>query len=184
MIGRGSRILKNKNKFTVIDLGNNMHRFGPWGSDLDWHKIFRSPNFYLDGILSDEDLEESFRYEMPDALRAQFAKSEDVYFNIKAMYIQSVREGDSSKVILERSIIHHAKICIENSEDLWDALALAKLLKDDIDYRIQRYTKCISKSTFNFVEWLKDDYKKKLNAYLRSNFDTVFEEIHGFPPED
>ena len=121
---------------------------------------------------------------MPEALRAEFAKSEDVYFNIKAMYIQSVREGDSSKVILERSIAHHAKICIENSEDVWDALGLAKMLKDDIDYRIQRYTKCISKSTFNFVEWLKDDYKKKLNAYIRSNFDEVYEEIHGFPPEE
>ncbi|WP_452602629.1 DEAD/DEAH box helicase [Pontimicrobium sp. MEBiC06410] len=184
MIGRGSRILKNKSKFSVIDLGNNLHRFGPWGSDLDWHKIFRSPNFYLDGILSDEDLESNFRYEMPEDLRKEFAKSEDVYFDIKKMYIESVRNGESSKVILERSIQHHAKICIENSEDLWDALALAKLLKDDIDYRIQRYTKCISKSTFNFVEWLKDDYKKKLNAYLRLNFDEVFEQIHGYPPED
>ncbi|HAI19655.1 MAG TPA: DEAD/DEAH box helicase, partial [Xanthomarina gelatinilytica] len=39
MIGRGSRILKNKNTFTVIDLGNNLHRFGPWGADLDWQRI-------------------------------------------------------------------------------------------------------------------------------------------------
>ena len=67
---------------------------------------------------------------------------------------------------------------------MFDALGLAKMIGDDIDYRIGRYTKCISKSTFNFVEWLKDDYKKKLNAYLRSNFDEVFEQINGFPPED
>jgi len=53
------------------------------------------------------------------------------------------------------------------------------MLGDDIDYRIGRYTKCISKSTFNFVEWLKNDYRLKLRAYLRDNFDTVFEEIHG-----
>ena len=32
MIGRGSRIFKNKNSFDVVDLGNNFHRFGPWGS--------------------------------------------------------------------------------------------------------------------------------------------------------
>ena len=32
MIGRGSRILKEKNTFKVIDLGNNCYRFGPWGS--------------------------------------------------------------------------------------------------------------------------------------------------------
>ncbi len=184
MIGRGSRILKSKNKFTVIDLGNNLHRFGPWGSDLDWHRIFRSPNYYLDGIISDEDIETTFRYEMPEDLRKQFVKSKDVYFDINKTYIASVRNGESSKVVLERSIEHHAKICIENSEDLWDALDLAKLLKEDISYRIGRYTKCISKSTYNFVDWLKDDYKKKLNAHLRSNFDEIFEEIHGFPPKE
>lgn len=183
MIGRGSRILKNKNSFTVIDLGNNLHRFGPWGADLDWHRIFRTPNFYLDGILSDEDIEENFRYEMPDELRQAFANSEDVYFDIKKTYINAVRAGESSKVVLERSIAHHAKICIENSEDVFDALILAKELGDDIDYRIQRYTKCISKSTFNFVEWLKDDYRKKLRAYLRANFDELFLEIHGKPAE-
>lgn len=183
MIGRGSRILKNKNTFTVIDLGNNLHRFGPWGADLDWHRIFRTPNFYLDGILGDEEIEENFRYEMPEELRECFANSEDVYFDIKKTYVDAVRAGESSKVVLERSIAHHAKICVENSEDVYDALDLAKQLGDDIDYRIQRYTKCISKSTFNFVEWLKDDYRKKLRAYLRANFEDVFLEVHGRPAE-
>ena len=70
MIGRGSRILKNKNSFDVIDLGNNFHRFGPWGStNLDWQRIFRYPNYYLDGVLSDEELESNFIYEMPEDIR-------------------------------------------------------------------------------------------------------------------
>jgi hypothetical protein len=184
MIGRGSRILKNKSIFSVIDLGNNLHRFGPWGSDLDWQKIFRSPNFYLDGLLNDEDLESNFRYEMPEELREKFAKSDEVYFDIRETYINSIKSGESSKVVLERSINQHARICTENSEDVYDALALAKELGEDIDYRIHRYSKCISKSTFNFIEWLKDDYRKKLNAYLRSNFDEVYESIHGFPPPE
>ena len=184
MIGRGSRILKDKSTFNVIDLGNNFHRFGAWGDDLDWQKIFRSPNYYLDAILSDEELESNFRYEMPDELRAEFSKSKEVYFDIQKTYIESVRAGESSKVVLERSIAQHAKICIENSEDVYDALGLAKMLGDDVDFRIGRYTKCISKSTYNFVDWLKGDYRKKLNSYLRSNFDEVFEDIHGYPPED
>lgn len=121
---------------------------------------------------------------MPDDLRAEFSKSKEVYFDIQKTYIESIRSGESSKVVLERSIEQHAKICIENSEDVYDALALAKKLGDDVDFRINRYTKCISKSTFNFVDWLKGDYRKKLNAYLRSNFDEVFESIHGYPPED
>lgn len=184
MIGRGSRILSNKDKFTVIDLGNNYHRFGPWGSDLDWYKIFKYPNYYLDNLLGDEEIESNFRYEMPEDLRKKFSNSEEVYFDINQTYIESVRKGESSKVVLERSIAQHAFICAENSDDMYDALALAKLLGEDIDFRIERYTKNISKSTFNFVEWLKEDYRKKLNAYIRLNFDDIYESIHGCPPKE
>ncbi len=183
MIGRGSRILKNKSKFSVIDLGNNLYRFGPWGADLDWQKIFRSPSYYLENLLNDEEIENRFGYEMPAAIRSEFANSDDVSFSIKDTYIESVKKGESSKVVLERSIAHHSIICVENSEDVYDALALAKLLGEDIDHRIQSYAKCISRSTYNFLSWLKDDYRKKLNSHLRDNFDTLFEEIHGRSPE-
>jgi len=184
MIGRGSRILKNKPTFTVIDLGNNIHRFGEWGSDLDWQKIFRSPNYYLDKIISDEELESNFRYEMPTEMRSEFSNSEEVYFDVKKIYINSISNGESSKVVLEKSIIQHAKICIENSEDVYDAYELSKQLSDDIDYRIERYTKCICRSTHNFMTWLKEDYRTKLRLYLRDNFDRDFELIHGRPPEE
>ncbi|RED49381.1 DEAD/DEAH box helicase [Seonamhaeicola aphaedonensis] len=184
MIGRGSRVLENKKTFQVIDLGNNFHRFGPWGDNLDWQRIFKSPNYYLDSLLSDEELESNFRYEMPDDLREEFANSDDVHFDIQKTYVDSIRAGESSKVVLERSIAQHGHICIENSEDVYDALTLARKLGDDIDFRINRYTKCISKSTYNFVEWLKGEYRKKLNSYIRVNFDKVFESIHGYPPED
>jgi len=184
MIGRGSRVTNNKSTFNVIDLGNNFYRFGAWGEDLDWQRIFRSPKYFLDNLIDDEELENNFKYEMPDELREQFSNSEDVYFNVKKAYIESVKNGESTKVILERSIEQHAKICIENSEDVFDALILAKELGDDIDHRIERYTKCISKSTHNFVRWLKNDYRLKLRSYLRENFDQVFEEIHGHPPEE
>ena len=174
MIGRGSRIFKNKNSFDVVDLGNNFHRFGPWGStNLDWHRIFKYPSHYLDGILSDEELESNFIYEMPKEIRKLFSNSENVYFDINKTYISSIRSGESSKVVLKRSIEQHAKICIENSEDIYDALSLMKLLNEDIDFRIHRYSKCISKSTHNFLKWLVDDYKKKLRSYLRLNFDRI-----------
>ena len=183
MIGRGSRILGDKNTFSVIDLGNNYHRFGPWGSDLDWYKIFKYPNYYLDNLLGDEEIESNFRYEMPDELRSKFSRSKEVYFDINQAYIESIRRGESSKTILERSLAHHALICTENSDDVYDALALSKLLNDDIDHRIERYTRNISKSTANFVEWLKEDYKKKLKGYIRKNFDSIFKSINGYLPE-
>ena len=184
MIGRGSRILNNKSTFSIIDLGNNNYRFGPWGADLDWQTIFTSPNFYVDRLQDDEALESRFKHEMPEELRAEFVKSDDVSFDIKTVYRTATGNGESSKVVLERSIAQHAKICIENSEDVYDALALAKSLGDDIDQRIQTYAKCISKSTYNFVHWLKTDYRQKLNSYLRQNFDVLYEEINGHPPED
>ena len=184
MIGRGSRILKTKNTFNVIDLGNNFHRFGPWGADLNWQSIFSSPNYYLDKLLNDEELESNFQYEMPSELRAEFSNSEVVHFDVKKTYKEAVKIGESSKVVLERSIAQHAKICIENSEDVYDALILANKLGEDIEYRIQHYTKCISKSTSNFADWLKEDYGKKLRLYLRDNFDIVFEEVFGRPPAE
>ena len=184
MVGRGSRILNNKSKFTIIDLGNNLYRFGPWGADLDWQLIFKSPNWYADRIKSDEAIEANFKHELADEIKDEFSKSEVTYFDIHQCYKDAVDNGESSKVVLERSIEHHAKICIENSEDVYDAIALAKLLKDDINQRIEIYAKCISKSTHNFLKWLKDDYKMKLNSYLRANFDEKFEEIHGYPPKD
>ena len=184
MVGRGSRILNNKSKFTIIDLGNNLYRFGPWGADLDWQLIFKSPNWYADRIKSDEAIEANFKHELADEIKDEFSKSEVTYFDIRQCYKDAVDNGESSKVVLERSIEHHAKICVENSEDVYDAIALAKLLKDDINQRIEIYAKCISKSTHNFLKWLKDDYKMKLNSYLRANFDEKFEEIHGYPPKD
>ena len=118
-----------------------------------------------------------FIYEMPEELRASFSNSKEVYFDVNKTYIQSIRSGESSKVVLKRSIEQHALICIENSEDVYDALNLVKLLTDDIDFRIHRYSKCISKSTHNFLSWLKEDYKKKLRAYLRENFDAIHESL-------
>lgn len=184
MIGRGSRILNNKSKFSVIDLGNNYQRFGPWEAPLDWQAIFKSPDFYMDRLLSDDELESSFRYEMPPELREEFAKSKEVYFDITAAYEEGVAKGESSKLILEGSLAQHAYICVENSEDVYDALALAKMLGDDIDYRIEKYSRSISKSTSNFITWLKEDYRFRLRTIIRDDFDKIFEEINGFPPED
>ncbi len=184
MIGRGSRIFKNKNEFDVVDLGNNFYRFGPWGADLDWQKMFKAPDYYLDAILSDEEIESNFKYELPADIKKEFANSTDLYFDMKQVYVDTIRAGESSKRVLEKSIEHHAKMCVENSEDVFDALILAKMLGEEIDDRINRYAKCISKSTHNFVTWLKEDYRKKLNSYLRANFDEVYEDIHGHPPEE
>jgi len=137
-------------------------------------------------LLTDEEIEDDFRYELPKDVRKEFAKTEDenLYFDVKKVYINAIQAGESSKKVLERSIEHHARMCTENSEDLFDALILAKKLGGDIDDRIHRYSKCICKSTHNFIDWLRDDYRKKLNSHLRNNFDEIYEDIFGHPPPE
>ena len=57
-------------------------------------------------------------------------------------------------------------MCIENSEDVFDARLLIKELEEDISYRIRRYSYCISNSTKNYRDWLKEDYKRKLRMRI------------------
>jgi type I site-specific restriction endonuclease len=75
MIGRGSRKLPNKDMFTVIDLGNNAARFGLWSEPVNWQHIFKSPEFYLENLRDDTEIELYFKYSMPLDLRAKFSKT-------------------------------------------------------------------------------------------------------------
>lgn len=170
MIGRGSRILPNKDKFTVIDMGNNVARFGMWDAPIDWKEIFHFPDFYLENIRNDDEIERDFVYEMPDDLRAQFSKSSNLGFDVKAEYKKVFAEGNKSKLVLERSIDQHARLCIENSEDVFDARILAKKLKDDIEYRVRLYSYCIMNNTKNYKEWLAEDYERKLRLKISQKF--------------
>lgn len=170
MIGRGSRYLPNKEEFTVIDMGNNVARFGLWNAGIDWQEIFHFPDFYLENIKNDEEIEREFVYEMPPDLRAEFAKSEDIDFDIKAEYKKSFANGEKSKLVLEKSIDQHAKICVENAEDVFDARILAKKLKEEIKYRVRQYSYCIMNNTKNYKEWLEEDYERKLRSKISKKF--------------
>ena len=115
-------VLPNKTEFTVIDLGNNMSRFGLWDADVDWHRIFRAPEAYLAGIWSDEEIERHYKYVMPEEMRAKFSKSANIDFDVKAEHQRAMKEGLRPKVVMERSIAQHIQICQENSEDLEGAV--------------------------------------------------------------
>tara|TARA_R110002096_G_scaffold169779_3_gene341527 strand:- start:38277 stop:39815 length:1539 start_codon:yes stop_codon:yes gene_type:complete len=170
MIGRGSRVLPNKKHFTVIDLGNNLHRFGLWDSPVDWYHIFQAPHQYYDDLKSDEIIERQFIYQMPDALKKKFSKSDDIEFNVKKEYDKAMRFGEHSKTVIQKSIDQHVRMCLENADDMWDALDLAKLLKDDIQDRIKHYTYCTIKTTKNYLVWLEEDYTRRLNGAIRKEY--------------
>lgn len=170
MIGRGSRVTKTKKTFSVIDLGNNLHRFGLWDSPVDWYHIFQAPHQYYDDLKSDEVIERQFIYEMPDDLKAKFSKSVDIKLNIKAEYDHAMSMGMHSKIVIQKSIDQHCKMCVENADDMWDALDLAKELKDDIQDRIKHYSYCTIKTTKNYLVWLEEDYYRRLNSQIRQEF--------------
>ena len=170
MIGRGSRVLPNKNEFNVVDLGNNAARFGMWNAPIDWQEIFHFPDFFLENIKNDEDIEREFVYEMPLELKAKFAKSECIVYDIKEEYKKVFAQGLRSKIVLENSIEQHARICVENAKDVFHARILAKQLKEEIAYRVRQYSYCIMNNTKNYKEWLEEDYERKLRSAISSKF--------------
>ena len=170
MIGRGSRVLGDKKDFTVLDLGNNAARFGLWGTPLNWQRIFNSPMYYLDNLISDDEIERQFSYQLPPEVLAEFPNSTDFSFDVKAEYDKAIKHGLKSKIVLDKSIEQHCKLCFENSEDVFDARILSRLLNDDIADRIKKYSYCIIKSTKNYVQWLEDDYKRRLSSMINQSF--------------
>lgn len=171
MIGRGSRILKNKKAFNILDLGNNARRFGLWESYVDWQNIFKNPTTYLDGLYSDEEIERQFKYVLPDDIKNKFPKSTFEPFDIKEEYLKSMDLGERPIEAINRSIAAHKKVILENAGDVFDALEMAELFDKEIEYRVKKFSYCISKSTKNYLNWMQEDYMRKLKQQLRQEID-------------
>lgn len=170
MIGRGSRKLENKDTFNVIDLGNNAARFGLWSEPVNWQHIFKSPEYYLENLRADAEIELHFKYQMPADLRAKFSKTPDIDFDVDEIHKQAIADNERSKVVLDQSLEQHSIMCVYNTEDLKEAKELAKELNDDIECRIKRYSNCLSHCSKNYREWLVEDYKKNLTLLIGKKY--------------
>jgi superfamily II DNA or RNA helicase len=177
MIGRASRILPDKKDFTVIDLGNNLSRFGLWDAYIDWESIFREPDLFLNTIRSDEDIERNYRYIMPEALRAKFPNSASIDFDIREEHKKALANRQKPKVVIDDSLQQHVKICMENSASIDEALGLAELLKEEADYRVRVYCRCLSKTSESYVKWLQDEYKRKFKVQLIHNYQQLENDV-------
>jgi hypothetical protein len=170
MIGRGSRVIPGKTDFTVIDLGNNARRFGLWESDIDWQDIFRNPDAYIEAIVSDEQMEKEMVYEMPIEVREFFKNTAVIDFDIREEYSRLMKSGGRTKDALDMSIKQHALMITENAHDHNRALELLKMLEPDIKSRVKHYSYCISRSTENYLQWMRDEYTRKLQQLLRQHY--------------
>lgn len=170
MIGRGSRVLPEKKAFTIIDLGNNSRRFGLWEAAVDWYEIFRAPDRFLLNIVSDELIERDIPYIMPQDLRERLSNSEGLDFDMSLEYKRVMDRGERSKKAILNAIEQHARVVSENSDDLEEAHQLVELLQEEIEYRVKRYSYCITKSSDNYQQWLQEDYRRRLKFRLREHF--------------
>jgi superfamily II DNA or RNA helicase len=185
MIGRGSRKLPKKDEFSVIDLGNNAARFGLWSEPVNWQHIFKSPEFYLENLREDSEIELHFKYTMPPELLAKFSKTADVSFDVDEEHKLAIAQNLRSKVVLEKSLNQHAEMCVDNTEELKEARMLSKELDQDIECRIKRYSKCLSQCSKNYREWLVEDYTLKLTLLIGKKYrEKILRELDDEEDED
>jgi superfamily II DNA or RNA helicase len=170
MIGRGSRKLPNKSEFSIIDLGNNALRFGLWNEPVDWQHIFKNPEYYLENLRDDAEIEKNFNYQMPEAVREIFKNSTNISFDVEEEFKIITKQNLRSKVVMDKSIDQHASMCVDNSDELYEARMLSKLLFDDIESRVKQFINCLGKTSKNYREWLIDDYKQKLSLAIGKKF--------------
>ena len=164
MIGRGSRKLPQKKTFSIIDLGNNTDRFGEWNAEIDWKHVFQNPEAYHEGLTSKTSYE---AHQLPSEMRSKFPNSIELSFDVQAAHQAALENGQKAKIVIRDSIRQHALMCADNSQCITEALELIKELDKEIDWRIKQYGKCLGKVTKNYTDWLKEDYRIKLNNLVQ-----------------
>ena len=171
MIGRGSRKLENKSTFQVVDLGNNVRRFGYWQDYIDWQDAFNFPDRFLEARLSEEDdVMFEAEYELSRGLKEKLKNPDKLEaFSMKKVYDDCIANGQKGKDAVDVSLDNHFDVIAENSEDMFDGLTLQEELQEDIERRLKHYTKCITKATDAYLNWLKETYNRQLSQRIRAD---------------
>ncbi|MBI3135618.1 MAG: DEAD/DEAH box helicase family protein [Bacteroidetes bacterium] len=170
MIGRGSRRLSNKDSFQVIDLGNNVRRFGYWQDYIDWNDAFNFPDRFLESRLSEEDdMMFEAEYELPRNLKDKLKDPSKLEgFSMRDIYLDCIATGRKGKDAVDISLNNHFEVIAENSADMYDGILLLEELQEDVERRLKHYTKCITKTTDSYLSWLKETYNRQLSQRIRA----------------
>jgi len=172
MIGRGSRKLPDKSDFKIIDLGNNVRRFGYWQDYINWQDAFKFPDRFLESRISElEDMEFEIEFEFPKGFEKIIDPSLLDTFSIKESYFDCMEKGEKGKMAIEYSLNNHFNAIQKSSKNLDHAMGLQNILQDHIEHRLKHYTKCITKSTENYFKYLLETYNRQLAQKIRLNID-------------
>lgn len=169
MIGRGSRRLPKKDTFKLIDLGNNVRRFGLWQDYINWQDAFKFPDRFLESRLSEqEDMEFETEYELPKYLKDKIDESKLNEFNMRTAYEDCIDSNIPGKKAVDHSLDNHTEVIQSAANDFYEGLELMEALQEHIEYRLKQYTKLISKSTKNYFKYLMETYNRQLRQKLRA----------------
>lgn len=171
MIGRGSRKLENKSQFQLIDLGNNVRRFGFWQDYINWQDAFRFPDRFLEARLSGDDIEFEIEFEYNRYLRDHLNVERLKAFDLKEIYFEYIDKGIKGKKAVDDALQMHVEVLLEASKNLDEAYEYLKALDEHIDHTLKQYTKCIAKSTPNYFKFLKETYFRHIGQQLREKLD-------------
>lgn len=172
MIGRGSRKLPHKDRFKLIDLGNNVRRFGIWQDYINWHDAFRFPDRFLESKLSEsDDIEFEVEYEFPKGMETIIDVKMLEEFNIKDVYYSCLDSGSKGKEAVDYSLDNHFQVIKKSAEDFFHGLEILEQLQGHIEHRLKHYTKCITKSTPNYFKYLLETYNRQLRQRMRAELE-------------
>lgn len=168
MVGRGSRKLPNKDKFTIIDLGNNARRLGLWHDFIDWQDVFQNPERFLEHLAEREErLDKGLMYTLPESVKHHFPNTQDFSFDMEEVYQSLLLKGQKTMKAVDMSLEDHYQRIIANADNLFDGIDLLNILQDEIRYRLNVYTNCLAKSTKNYFNWLYENYNEQLKQKIR-----------------
>lgn len=172
MIGRGSRRLPSKNQFRLIDLGNNVRRFGIWQDYINWQDAFKFPDRFLESRLSeDDDLEFEVEFEFPKYMEEWVDTVFLETFSMRDIYYDCLDKGEKGKLAVDLSLANHCEGITRFTKDFQQAIKVLEALQEHIEHRLKLYTKCIAKSTPNYFKYLMETYNRQLRQELRMNLE-------------
>jgi superfamily II DNA or RNA helicase len=172
MIGRGSRKLPKKDIFRLIDLGNNVRRFGLWQDYINWKDAFQFPDRFLEARLSEqEDIMFEAAYKIPKHVRERIDTEVLDQFKMKEVYEDYIDRGEKGKLAVEDSLENHYQAIFNKAADFYDGLETQEALQEHIEHRLKQYTKCIAKSTRNYFKYLMETYNRQLRQKLRATLE-------------
>jgi len=167
MIGRGARRLASKKIFGVTDLGNNIQRFGAWEAPLDWQYVFDQPEAFAKEVHQHGTGNSAVQsHGISAELRSQFPSTLEMSFDIEGGYHEAIDLDKKPKTVIQQSLRQQAKMCMDNSDTLSGAVALAEALQPEIEWRVKQYVKCLENASRNYRDWLMEDYQNRLKNLI------------------